>query len=609
MTESTIPTRLPRVRASGTALEKMYWVIFSACLFACVPNAWREAAERDTVDAYREFVYRNPRSPHVVEARTREAELVYRALGERPREAGLRGFVRDYPNSPLADDVRMKLAEQSLDDLIAAFDLAGLRSFAEQQGAEALQSRAFEASEYLVSAADPMVSAPFEDYLAAHPGGEFAKDARWALTWQRDVTQTWGGSVKIEVDGRFESKVLAKVKKQFARRGAELEIVRDIDSVPLREDEVSYRLIKVQPGDITRVHTAGGKAIEFTSSVHGIGVEVLRHKKGKNHVVWSHAQRNHHSKSWLDFPVVTKPTSRAIMATVRHQGGLGELARVGPHLAVAHVDGVYFYDVTIPRRPRRLTDYSRMARKYRPETSDIKAVLAGGGWLVGAFGEGFELLNCRSIQDVQVRSKAHFTDVGQVTSGQFVGDYFYLASATGVYVTHPDWDAPSFLTSTGVTELNRSGKMLVTAGDSGLSVYPTNADGTLARAWLRVDSRTFPKSFDITEPIIESFVDGARIILVNSAGDLLSLRNGKVEAPVVDTADVGSITRMAGGNGLLVTVGDRGASVLKRTADDRFALVASLPITGCTDVEMQYPTAYLSCGTELVVVHVGALAD
>ncbi len=593
------------MKVAWQLIRSMALVLVAA---SCGPTPWQQARTRDSVDAYREFAARNPRSPHVVEAQARQAELAYAAMGDSPTETALSRFVRDYPNSTLTADVRDKLAELELERLIRTFDIGGLSSFVEREASIALQSRAADAQTYLANSKDPMSATPFEDYLRTHPGGEFAADARWALKWRKLATERWKPTVRLEVDGRFSKTVLKKIREAFKRRGGTVEIVQDVDGVPLREDEISYRLIKVQPGDITRVHTLGGKAIEFTSSVDGIGVEVLRHERGKNLVVWSHAQRDHHTKTWMDFPVVVRPTSRAIVATKRHRGGLGELAMVGPHLAVAHVDGVYFYDITIPRKPRRLSDYSRMQRKYRPDTSDVKAVLAGGGWLVGAFGEGFELLNCRSVDDVQIRNQAHFTDVGNVTSGQFVGDYFYLASATGVYVTHPDWDAPSFLTATGVTELNRIGSRLVAAGDTGLSVYPTNDDGTLARPSLRLDSRQFPKSFDISERIVESFVDGPRIILVNDAGDVLSVRDGKIEPAILETADVGTIVRMAGAKGSLLTVGDRGVSLLRR-AGQRYELAASLPLAGCLDVEMQYPFAYLSCGTDLVVVHVGALAN
>jgi len=585
--------------------------IVALCLCACASSAWKAARSADDMAAYSRYLRQYADSAQAPEARERLAMTRVRAT---PSPAAFEAFLKEFPGSPLAAELRPHVEEQFFLQTRARGTAAAYREFLESFPDGGYAARALGNAEYLEQGGFGARPEALDDFAQRHPTSDYAAEARRSAAGVRLRQETAFRRVGLLIDVPAETPGADRLVRAFSERASAAYAAAALELIPLsgpddeRFAEVAAHLKISHRERPARTRVRGGSV-----SQPGIvaRTEVTLGHPGDVEPIWRDGFEMRAAASdqrpgvsilfgpgsmayWSDFfvPVATWNTRVALREARSLQKPAVAVEMLGSRAIILFGDGdLQVLDLGDPANPVRLAEYRR-AR----DLSRFEGVAIAGGRIVSFGPDGIEVL--RLDADRLVLDAAYGRDVvGSVIGVESAGAELLVAGNRGLLQIDPATGAVHTVLAQEILGLTRSGgRLLFTDGSS---LYVSTAEllemGRL-EGRLRMGRRFRPARVRATgdaavvlgergvawvdlsvpaQPRLRSRVDASEVgevrdaILVGGRLFLLGARGLQIADPsgahIVDSADVAARRRLGASGRHLVAVGETHLQVVDST--------------------------------------------
>lgn len=229
--------RLARFDEKCACLSRLWVALLAAALLlplGCAGNAWEDALETDTPQAYHQFMRKYPDSDHVADAK---AHIAFHKVKRRPSLQRYEKFRADHPDSlRLIDQLRPLIEGMAFDAARAQGTAQAYRAFADEFPGGPFARRAEGNAVYVESNGFPGEPEALRDFAVDHPDSDFAAEAKRSVAGLQARAKTGFDRVGLVVDivpGTPEVDRLIKAFTDramdiYGRSGAKLVVIPEI---------------------------------------------------------------------------------------------------------------------------------------------------------------------------------------------------------------------------------------------------------------------------------------------------------------------------------------------------------------------------------------------
>jgi hypothetical protein len=414
-------------------------------LAACADRSWHAVRERDTVSGYSKFLRSDPDSPHAEEARMRIEFLRVRAEHS---VKTFEEFQRQYPDSPWLDELREEVEPLYFEQARLANTPDAYREFLAAFPDGALSRRALGNLVYIQEVRPYLSRERLDRFVQEYPDSDFVSEAQQSqqLIALRESTQIRKMGVQVEVapnisqPQRVRKGFAAMVARKYAEMGIVVEPLASTSS-PTPDMDAWARLDYEESqasgvfGTTTLVsrcrvrlyHRSAPSEPVWDQSFEAPAEHVLQGAAGRDKTVFNSSR--HAFWSHFFVPVATWATSETRVGRFNYLEDVAAVDIVGERAALLFTRGGFdLLDVSRAGEPQVLERYRR-----DHDLSRWAGIRLAGESVVLLYGpDGAEVVERTSVKP-KVIGRWELPEIGAVRSAQVFENTVLLASTRGIY--------------------------------------------------------------------------------------------------------------------------------------------------------------------------------